>query len=233
MNPDLEQLQTYIEYRFSKIDLLIEAMTHPSYKASRGAGIKTYERMEFLGDSILGLVIAEYLFMLSHENEGILAQKLSFFASRDYCFRVGKQIDIGQYLYLSKGEESNGGRSMRANIANAVESLIAAIYLDGGMEVAKNFILRFWQEDMNKKPLTPDPKTTLQEWSQNHLKLLPQYILTQTEGFDHSPTFTTTLVLEGLPSVNASGGTKKESEKKAAQQMLEMIAKLQTIKQDS
>jgi len=143
MQPDIAKLQEIIGYRFKDEKLLIAALTHPSYAyESREADVKDYNRLEFLGDSILGFAAAEHLY-LRHPtaNEGELTRLRSLAVNRDTLAKKARELDLSPYLYLGKGEEKTGGRRNATNLSSAFEAIIGAIYLDGGIEAAKDFII--------------------------------------------------------------------------------------------
>lgn len=212
-------LETKIGYRFKKLNLLESALTHSSVR-SKG---KLFERLEFLGDRVLGLVIADLLYhKFSAETEGDLAKRLAVLVCRDACIKIADTLDLRQFFQVV-GNEIGPNSAM---LADAVEAFIGAIYLDGGMAPCQHFIKKYWDELLNGD-LTPpkDAKTSLQEWAQSQGKKIPTYALISTEGPDHGPTFVVSVHVEGLREANGKGASKRQAEQKAAQTLLEMIQK--------
>jgi len=207
-----------ISYQFKNDKLLLEAITHPSFtKYNQDAA--NYQRLEFLGDKVLSLIISEYL-MTKYENEkeGDLSKRHAALVSGDTLSKIALEVGIEKVLRLSNGEENLGGKTNKRNLENALESLIGAIYLDSNYENAKKFIFHFWQ-NLLEQNLTPpkDPVSQLQEIVQSHSKQLPQYEIVRTSGFEHSPTFTAKLIIPHLNfEVEAQGKSKKEAQKEAA-----------------
>ena len=169
----LEELESRIGYAFKDRALAREALTHAS--ALDGAkGLKSYERLEFLGDRVLGLVMAAKLHAdFPDEGEDGLAPRFNALVNRSACARAARRVDIGAALRLASSEAGQGGRGKEAILADACEALIAAIFLDGGLDPARTFVLRFWEEEFDAVLSLPrDPKTTLQEWAAAHKKTL-------------------------------------------------------------
>lgn len=219
----LDEFLQEIGYSFKNSLLLEEALTHPSTRQSRNSKPFNYQRLEFLGDAILGMVISEMLFKAyDKQNEGFLSKQKAVLTSREYCYHVGKKINIADMLKLSSGEEKNGGRTLQTNIANAVESLIAAIYLDSkSIQKSRQFIKKYW-DIAPDKTVSCDAKTMLQEWSQERFGTLPSYELITTQGPDHAPSFVAEVAIGDLKTKGV-GKTKKTAEKMAAEKMLEKI----------
>jgi ribonuclease-3 len=196
--PPLTQL---IGHAFARPELLTEALTHPSAlpplkqgrrRARRTAPRGGYERLEFLGDRVLGLVIADLLWRgFEHEQEGPLPRRLTHLVRRDALARVADTIGLDQYLQLSPAEAAAGAARNPGILADVLEAVIAAIYLDGGFAAAFAFVERFWEPLIAEMEGPPrDPKTSLQEWAQARGLPLPDYRLIGTSGPDHAPHFT-------------------------------------------
>jgi ribonuclease III len=228
-----EELPHIIGYEFSDRELLEEALTHPSALAPeprrrrhRETVKRGYERLEFLGDRVLGLVVAGCLWhRFEGEPEGDLARRHTHLVRREALARVAERIGLGRYLRLSRSEAAAGGAGNPGILADACEALIAAIYLDGGFEAASAFVRRFWEpliEEMEEPPR--DPKTALQEWAQARGLPLPTYELVATTGPDHAPLFTVMVsVVVGDPAT-ATASSKRLAEARAAAILLDCLA---------
>ena len=228
-----EDLAQVIGYAFAHPALLEEALTHPSALAPeprRGRRRKpphrSYERLEFLGDRVLGLVIADLLWRrFEREPEGDLTRRHTHFVRREALVRVAETIGLGRYIVLSRAEATAGAAGNPGILADACEALIAAIYLDGGFEAASTFVRRFWEpliEEMQEPPR--DPKTALQEWVQARGLPLPAYELVATSGPDHAPLFTVTASVAGGDPASATASSKRTAEAKAAALLLDRLA---------
>ncbi|NBB84202.1 MAG: ribonuclease III [Alphaproteobacteria bacterium] len=218
-----EALEPAIGHRFADRALLAEAMTHPSINPEhRGAAAFGYERLEFLGDRVLALVIAEWLLQrFPHEHEGPLAKRHVAMVRREALADVAERIDLGRHLILSSGEEGSGGRANAAILADACEALIGALFIDGGLEAARGFIRSAWAEAIERDARPPqDPKTRLQEWVQARGLALPRYETVDRTGPDHQPVFEVRVVVEGREPAAATGSSKREAAKKAAEALL-------------
>lgn len=215
-------------YRFRDESLLREAMTHPSINpGDRGAATHGYERLEFLGDRVLGLVVAEWLLeRFEDEHEGQLAKRHTALVRREALTAVAQDIGLRSWLLMSTAEEGMGGRDNSAILADACEALIGALYLDGGLEAARSFIRSAWAEGFDRYSRPPqDPKTALQEWAQARGLPLPLYETLDRTGPDHEPMFLVAVSVEGYPAVQAEGPSKRLAAKRGAQALL---AKLPT-----
>lgn len=207
---------------FARPALLAEALTHPSL-GGRGA---TYERLEFLGDRVLGLAVADML--LEHfpdEAEGALAKRLTALVRRETLAVVAAEVGLGDHLALSRGEEGAGGRRNPSVLADALEAAIGAIYLDGGFEAAKGFVRRHWRARMAAAARPPeDAKTRLQEWAQATVGVTPRYETVERAGPAHSPTFAVEVRIEGVARERGTGGSKRAAEQAAAKALLDRLA---------
>lgn len=209
-------------HRFDRPELLLEALTHPSSTGGAGQDAPNYERLEFLGDRVLGLILADILLKrYTGEREGALARRHAELVRRETLAAVARNMNLGAHIRLSKGERAAGGRENAAILADCCEAVIAALYLDGGLEAAAHFIEARWAqmlEDAGAPPI--DAKTELQEWAQERGLPLPVYRTTSSTGPAHNPTFSVEASVEGLPVVVASGGSKRVAEKVAAAELL-------------
>ena len=228
----VQRLLDRLGYQFRHVELLHQALTHPSVgqtgpakKNRTGHRTTQYERLEFLGDRVLGLAIADLLFQtFGDEPEGYLARRHVALVRREALALVAVKIGLGEAINLSKGEESGGGRSNPSLLADACEAVIGAIYADAGYDVASRLVQHLWTPLM-EQPITPpkDAKTALQEWAQGMGKALPLYRVLGQEGPAHEPVFKVEAVVEGLAPVIGSGSTKRAAEQHAAQSLLESI----------
>lgn len=227
MEKDLTKLEKKLNYKFNNISYLIEALTHPSMSYKEKVKNRfNYERLEFLGDALLSAVISKHLFLkFKHEPEGVLSKKKSFLVSKDTLYKVASDLEIGEYILMTKGEENTNGRRNINNLENVMEAIIGAIFLDSGDDGFKNiekFILNFWKKLLNSN-LEYSTKTALQEWSQKKYKKLPEYILENKEIIDKQEIFTVSLKVQGFDTITLSGKNIKEIEKELAKEMLEKI----------
>ncbi|MDD4919016.1 MAG: ribonuclease III [candidate division Zixibacteria bacterium] len=215
-------LEAALGRSFSRPDLLRSALTHASHLQDRKDAIVSYERLEFLGDRVLALVIADLLFArFPDEDEGALARRHAVLVSRESLVRVAEVLDLGAHMILSRGEEEAGGRNNPGMLADVCEAVIAALYLDGGLEVAAAFVRQRWASIMAQDPTPPkDAKTTLQEWVQARGLPLPVYREIGRQGPPHAPTFLIEAVIEGLPTAVANGTSKRAAEQAAARALL-------------
>ncbi|MEX2311037.1 MAG: ribonuclease III [Rhodospirillales bacterium] len=224
MSSGLETLQAALGYTFKDITLLRHALVHSSATQQR---LKSNERMEFLGDRVLGLVLAEPLLdSYAEEDEGEISYRFTALAQRDALAAVAGAVGLAEHLKLSNGEQMTGGRENPGMLADAMEAVICAIYKDGGLEAARTFIHAQWTAMMRENHRPPkDPKTTLQEWAQGRGLRLPDYRITSQEGPDHQPLFTVEVTLKGQSPVTGEGNNKRAAEQAAAEAMLSAIAK--------
>ncbi len=223
---DIEALSEVLGHRFARRDLLIEALTHKSAAGDGNANRFGYERLEFLGDRVLGLIIADILLKrFPDEDEGSLAPRFAALVRREALAEVAMKIDLARHLVLAPGEEKSGGRTNSGLLSDACEAIIAALYLDAGLETASRFIVRYWAPLMAADKPPRDAKTTLQEWAQERKLRLPVYQTLSREGPPHSPTFTVRVSVEGLPPAEATGRSKRAAEQDAAGEMLQAFAK--------
>lgn len=233
-NKPFDTLEETLEYSFINKRLLMEALSHPSLKqhisknkTPEATEEKNYERLELLGDALLGFIITEFLFKhFAHHNEGALAKIKSYLVCKEMLCTVAAKIKLADYIIMTQGEEASGGRQNTNNIENTMEALIAAIYLDSDIEIVRNVIKRLWAEFLlwaNLKDLPEnDPKTALQEWSQSKQNVKPMYKVIDKKGTAHFPDFTVEVEVLGLKAIG-SGHSVKTAEKDAAKHLLEKI----------
>jgi ribonuclease-3 len=229
-----DDLARIIGYAFTRPELLEEALTHPSASSAPGQRRRprktvhsSYERLEFLGDRVLGLVIADLLWRrFESESEGHLTRRLTQLVRREALARVAEAIGLGSHLILSPAEAAAGASGNPGILADSCEALIAAIYLDGGLEAASAFVRRFWQPliDATEGPPPRDPKTALQEWAQARGLALPAYELVGISGPPHAPLFTVAAKVTGRDTVTANASSKRVAEARAAELLLARIA---------
>jgi ribonuclease-3 len=216
---DLAALEERLGHHFRNRELLNLALSHASI------GAASNERLEFLGDRVLGLIVAERLYAdYPGEAEGGLAVRLNALVRREACAKAGEAAGLGSYLIMASSESGSGGRRKGAILAGACEAVIAAVYLDGGLEAARRFVLRYWQELFaSLKAELRDAKTALQEWAQSGPradKTQPVYAVKQRLGPDHAPVFTVEVRIPGEESEQGEGSTKRDAEQDAARRML-------------
>lgn len=220
----IKDLEAAIGYRFSNITLLQNALTHSSYANERWHdSLKSNERLEFLGDSILGMVVAEYLYKnFPNRPEGELTRMRADMVCETSLAAVAEQIDLGKHLLLGHGEEQGGGRQRPSTLADAVESVIAASFLDGGMAAAEQFIRRFILCNVPQGKLhNVDYKTALQELVQQKKNQVLTYTLTGESGPDHDKVFFVDVLLNSDVIGHGTGSSKKRAEQDAARAAIE------------
>jgi len=206
-------------HNFVRPELLIRALTHGSRAAN---GQADYQRLEFLGDRVLGLVIAQALFEGDRgAREGQLAPRLNALVRKETCAEIAESIELGSALRLGRSEALSGGRRKLAILGDAMEAVLAAIYIDGGLEAARNVILALWDDHIHTaESRAADPKSALQEWAQARGMALPDYQDIARSGPDHSPKFTIRVVLENKQFSEATAPSKRAAQHIAAQQLL-------------
>ena len=215
-----EELEEKLHYHFKNKELLITALTHSSYANESKTPTLYNERLEFLGDSVLSVVVANYLFHHSTRPEGELSRMRASLVSEDALFQFAQEIHLGEYLRLGHGEDLGGGRNRPSVVSDAFEAVIAALYLDGGMEVARNFILPFITEG---KTAEEDYKTRLQEVVQQDPSAVLKYEVTGESGPDHNKQFTVCVWRNGQLLAEGRGRSKKAAEQHAAKEALKLL----------
>lgn len=226
----MKKLQDTINYHFKDIELLNRAMTHSSYaNENHSSGIQSNERLEFLGDSVLSVITAEYLYEhYKKRPEGELTKLRSALVCEKTLNEFALKIGLGEYLILGKGEEHSGARKRASTLSDAFEALIAAIYLDGGIESAKDFVLPFiknYAPAAEKGKTFKDYKTILQEIAQQNPGEKLEYFIVDEKGPDHNKEFYAQVHLNSNIIGEGCGKSKKEAEQEAAKSALELMGK--------
>ncbi len=220
----IEALEKQIGYTFQNKSLIETALTHSSYANERKHGTKYNERLEFLGDAVLSIIVSDYIFNKFHLPEGELTKLRASLVCEKSLHLFAQHIALGDYLRLGRGEELTGGRERPSICADAFEAVIAAIYLDGGIEAARSFVLPF-AVGMLEEHATPfkDYKTLLQEIIQQNPEEKLQYVLVEESGPDHDKRFVVEVHLNSNVIGQGVGRSKKEAEQQAAQKALELM----------
>jgi ribonuclease-3 len=222
----VSELQQQIAFTYRDPRLLERALTHKSY-ANENRLSEHNERMEFLGDSVLSLVVSELLMnALPGASEGELSRIRAAVVSEPSLAAVARTIGLGEFLLVGRGEEQTGGRDKDSLLADSLEALVASLYLDGGMEPAGAFITRFFRDTIDRVQAAggaADHKTELQELCQERLKILPEYRVVSETGPDHRKEFTVELSIRGEVCGRGTGRNKKEAEQRAAKEALERL----------
>ena len=222
---DPDDLAAALGHDFADPDLLHRALVHSSLAGERGRSAAN-ERLEFLGDRVLGLVIADTL-LDAHpgEDEGQIAYRHTALVRKEALTGIARTLGLGKYLEMTEGEERKGGRENAAILANACEAVIAAIYRDAGLEAARSFILRNWKPLLaDGKSPEKDAKTRLQEWAQARDLGLPEYRHLDRAGPDHAPNFTVEAAIAGHGAARAAGSSKRAAEQEAAARLLRRVS---------
>lgn len=221
----MDRLEKNIGYVFSNKDLLKLALTHSSYANEMGDNAKCNERLEFLGDSVLSIIVSDYLFNHYENAEGDLTKLRASLVCEDALFDFAKKIELGNYILLGKGEKLNGGNKRPSILSDAFEALLAAMYLDGGIEPVKDLVLRFVEADLmdTNRIVFKDYKTLLQEVIQKNPEEKIKYVLVGEEGPDHNKKFTVSIELNSLSIAKGTGRSKKAAEQAAAQEALKLM----------
>ncbi len=224
MSADLQALSTRLGHRFERPELLVRAVTHSS---RAGVNREDNQRLEFLGDRVLGLVMAEALLAEDKSaTEGQLAPRFNALVRKEACADVAREIDLGAALKLGRSEMLSGGRRKQALLGDAMEAVIAAVYLDAGFDAAKAMVLRLWGDRIGAvKEDARDAKTALQEWAQARAMPPPSYVELSRDGPDHAPVFVIEVRLEDGQSAKAKAGSKRQAEQAAAKTLLAAVEK--------
>jgi len=222
LSTDLQAFSGRLGYTFVKPDYLVRSVTHSSIVSPHR---DDNQRLEFLGDRVLGLVMAEALLKADpNAPEGLLAPRFNALVRKETCADVARQVDLGAVLKLGRSEMKTGGRRKEALLADAMEAVIAAVYQDGGFEAARDVILRLWGKRVNNvADDARDAKTALQEWAQARGETPPQYVEVARTGPDHQPIFTIEARLSSGPSEQATAGSKRQAEQAAASALLKKV----------
>jgi ribonuclease-3 len=224
----LSLLQQSLSVSFNQPALLAQALTHSSFANENPGAALSNERLEFLGDAVLGLVVAENLYRNFPElPEGQMTKIRSYLVKQDTLAQVAKTIDLGSYLYLGKGEEGSGGGEKPANLARALEAVIAAVYLDQGLTITESMVLQLLETEFQaaiSEDIVTDYKSRLQEYLQAQSQPAPNYHITGTEGPDHAKQFIIEVRLNDIVLATGRGRAKKLAEMEAARLALEKLA---------
>lgn len=213
----LKELSKRLGYEFNDLELITRAVTHSS-AGDKSPSDRSNERLEFLGDRVLGLIIADMLLKTYRSSdEGALALRFNALVRKETCAEVARELDMGAALFLSGGEAQSGGRANQSILGDTCEAIIAAIYLDGGIEAARSFIESHWGTRLANLTTPPrDPKTALQEWAQARKLPAPVYRVINRTGPDHAPQFTCSVNIEGFDMTTGDGSAKRNAEQAAA-----------------
>ena len=222
----MDALEERLGYKFKNINLLKNSLTHSSYANEVRGGFSSNERLEFLGDSVLSVIVSDYIYKhYPNMPEGELTKlRASLVCEKSLC-SFSRELHLGEFLMLGKGEEKGGGRERDSILADAFEAVLAAMYLDGGMEVARKHVLRFVLPELNHTDdeVFKDYKTALQEIIQRNPEEEVTYILTDESGPDHDKLFTVEVHLNSNVIGTGSGKSKKQAEQSAAKQALQLM----------
>lgn len=222
LSAELAAFSKRLGHEFGQVELLVRALTHPSISSPNRSN---NQRLEFLGDRVLGLVMAEALFSKDKTAaEGVLAPRYNALVRKETCAEVAKAIDLGEVLKLGRSEQKSGGRRKEALLADALEAVIAAVYLDAGFEPAREVVLRLWGARIDQvEDDARDAKTSLQEWAQARGQKPPVYTEVGRDGPDHQPTFTIQVALASGETAQATAGSKRLAEQAAAKTLLTKV----------
>lgn len=217
-----KDLEKRLGYKFRREELLTQALTHASVRGGSRKRVDN-ERLEFIGDRVLGLAIVEVLSEAYPDaNEGELARRLNRLVNGDTCAKVGRELDLGPHLILADSEVNSGGRDKDTILADAVEAILGAVFLDRGFDKGREVVRHLWASHFGTNTkAAADPKSALQEWAQGQGLALPQYVEIGREGPDHAPHFTAEVRIRGCSPARGEGNSKRAAEQAAAQQLLE------------
>lgn len=217
----LQDLSARLGHDFSDPALLKVALTHASARVTARPG-EDNERLEFLGDRVLGLVIAELLVeRFPKAREGELARWFNHLVRAETCAEIAQEWELGDFILMSGGEAGSGGRRKKTILANTCEAVLGAVFADAGYDAAKALIRQFWEKQLHElDTAAPDAKSLLQEWAQGRRLPLPRYLEVAREGPDHAPRFTAEVQIEGVAPERGQGANKREAEQAAALAML-------------
>ncbi|CAA2138621.1 ribonuclease III [Hyphomicrobium sp. ghe19] len=216
-----KELETKLGYKFKDPALLERALTHASVRGGKVARFDN-ERLEFIGDRVLGLAIAEALNgQYPDASEGELARRYNRLVRGEACAKVARNIGLGDHLILSESEADSGGRNKTTILADAAEALLGAVFIDGGFEKARGVVHRLWREQSELVPeVSVDAKSALQEWAQGQGLALPRYTVVARNGPDHAPRFTAEVLIAGKAPAQGEGASKRIAEQAAATALL-------------
>lgn len=222
----MKRLEENLKYKFKDISLLKNALSHSSYANEKHLNCGSNERLEFLGDAVLSVIVADYLYNnFKNKPEGELTKlRASLVCEKSLC-SFARTLQLGDFLLLGNGEDLNGGRERNSILADAFEAVLAAMYLDGGMEIARNHVLRFIEDELShtEDEVFHDYKTTLQEIIQRNREERLTYVLSSESGPDHNKSFTVEVLLNSNVIGSGTGKTKKRAEQMAAKDALTLM----------
>jgi len=225
---DISEITKAIKYEFKNQNLIVQAVSHRSFYVEASKQLHSNERMEFLGDAVLDLIVTEFLYKeFPNENEGLLSQKKAILVSRKALGKICDEHGFGKYLILNKGEEKTGGRKRLSNLANLFEAILGAIYIDGGIEPSKKFVESFLinrHKELLKEKTFFNYKSSLLEFSQAKGWGTPTYAVMEESGPDHQKTFLIKVVVNDDWTAIGKGPNKKSAEQNAAKNTLHLIA---------
>ncbi|MEM1381932.1 MAG: ribonuclease III [Pseudomonadota bacterium] len=219
---DFEGVESLLGHHFTDRSLLERALTHASFGSGASSADSTYQRLEFLGDRVLAVVIADALMArYPKADEGELARRLNHLVRAESCALIARGLGVDQHVRTDDLEMRSDTRAARAVLADVCEALIGALYLDAGLQVARTFIERHWSQMMDEAGgARRDPKTALQEWAHGKFKATPAYVETGRAGPDHAPVFEIAVHVDGVQPVSGSGKSKRDAQQAAALAML-------------
>jgi len=218
----ISKLEGKLGYVFKDKTLIKTALTHSSYGDGK-RNIANFERLEFLGDRVLGLLTAETLYHATTVDEGGLARRLNSLVRKETCIKISKELGLGDSVLMSQSEQKQGGREKNSILGDVCESVLGALYLDGGYEEAFKFYNHFWKSEIKAvlEASSKDPKTLIQEKAAAYDKGLPLYTVLEKTGPDHRPHFVVELSVKGVGLALGEGSSKKKAERRAAISLLE------------
>ena len=219
MSDKLKDLEKIIKHSFKSGSLLSQSLTHKSFD-----NIQNNEKLEFLGDRVLGLVISQKLLeKFPEEKEGIIDKKFANLVNKKTCLSIARKINLKKFILLGSSHK-NMERSTDKIVSDCLEAIVGAIYLDGGLKVAQKFILNFWEFYLDKSVITlVDPKTQLQEYSLKKFKILPKYNFHKKMGPQHEPLFKTEVQIPNSKKISGAGSSKKNAQQNAAAKLLKIL----------
>ena len=219
MIKSMKELENILKYNFKDKKLLTTALTHKSYNSTINN-----EKLEFLGDRVLGLVISKKLLdKYPDEKEGIIDKKFANLVNKNTCVNIAKKLNLRRYIYLGSSHK-NLERSVDKLVSDCLEAIVGAIYLDGGLKSSEKFILSFWEFYLDKSVVTLiDSKTKLQEYSLKKYKKLPKYTFFKKTGPQHKPSFKTEVEIEGSNKIVGIGSSKKNAQQNAAAKLIKIL----------
>ncbi len=220
------KIEAWVQHRFGDRSVLVEALTHPSATRRGKNAPRNNQRLEFLGDRVLGLIVAHLLIArFPQEDEGPLSRRHAALVRRETLAEIAGDFGLGDMLIFARSEEAGNGRVNPSILADALEALIGALYLDGGLEPAERFVREQWEPRVSGMGQPPrDAKTALQEWAQGRGLSLPTYTLIDTSGPAHAPRFEVQVALADFAPMVASASSKRQAEQAAAKALLDAVA---------